>query len=426
MRTIKSYILLKMVNSYAIDSPQPSIIGYLWNFGSLLGLCFVLIKLIVICWVGRDVTELLLDYFSENCVILNSLLFSSLVLILAILYLLIIFAISLFINICDVISATYFNNKSKRYITSAIKHNQQKTRIIFSYDSLFNKTPLSKEGVTSDWRSFRQGRPWCQPRVSIFIRPVNKLFNIISLCHAYSTTRDSNSFIVPVLKYDDANISKKQAVKNNMGKSGVYRWINKVNGNTYVGSSVNLGIRFKNYYSFNYITDPKRNMLINKALIKYGYSNFTLEVLEYCDISNSISREQYYINLLKPVYNILQVAGSSLGFTHSKETLAKFKARSLTPEQKARQIAHLKSHNASKDQREKSRERILEFNRLKGVSVEVLDTNTNETSVYPSIRQAAEAIGCVHRTIQLANKTFEEKGVYRLIKKRYLVKIKKS
>lgn len=31
-----------MVNSYVIDSPQPSNISYWWNFGSLLALCLVI------------------------------------------------------------------------------------------------------------------------------------------------------------------------------------------------------------------------------------------------------------------------------------------------------------------------------------------------------------------------------------------------
>lgn len=39
MRILKSHPLLKIVNSYMIDSPQPANISYLWNFGSLLGLC---------------------------------------------------------------------------------------------------------------------------------------------------------------------------------------------------------------------------------------------------------------------------------------------------------------------------------------------------------------------------------------------------
>jgi len=55
-----------------------------------------------------------------------------------------------------------------------------------------------------------------------------------------------------------------------------------------------------------------------------------------------------------------------------------------------------------------------------------LDTISNETTLYPTIRQAAEAIGCVHGTILLADKAFKEKGVYRLLKKRYTVKILKG
>ena len=42
MRIFKSHPLLKLVNSYVIDSPQPSNISYLWNFGSLLAFCLAI------------------------------------------------------------------------------------------------------------------------------------------------------------------------------------------------------------------------------------------------------------------------------------------------------------------------------------------------------------------------------------------------
>ena len=42
MRLLKSQSVLRLVNSYLVDSPQPSNISYLWNFGSLLGLCLIL------------------------------------------------------------------------------------------------------------------------------------------------------------------------------------------------------------------------------------------------------------------------------------------------------------------------------------------------------------------------------------------------
>ena len=42
MRFFKIHPLLKLVNSYIIDSPQPSNINYWWNFGSLLAFCLVI------------------------------------------------------------------------------------------------------------------------------------------------------------------------------------------------------------------------------------------------------------------------------------------------------------------------------------------------------------------------------------------------
>src|SRR6266403_1062225 len=42
MRLLKSQVLLRLFNSYLIDSPEPANISYLWNFGSLLGTCLII------------------------------------------------------------------------------------------------------------------------------------------------------------------------------------------------------------------------------------------------------------------------------------------------------------------------------------------------------------------------------------------------
>ena len=42
MRLLKKHVLLRLLNSYIVDSPQPANISYLWNFGSLLGTCLIL------------------------------------------------------------------------------------------------------------------------------------------------------------------------------------------------------------------------------------------------------------------------------------------------------------------------------------------------------------------------------------------------
>jgi quinol-cytochrome oxidoreductase complex cytochrome b subunit len=42
MRNLKNNVILRIYNSYIVDSPEPSNISYFWNFGSLLGVCLIL------------------------------------------------------------------------------------------------------------------------------------------------------------------------------------------------------------------------------------------------------------------------------------------------------------------------------------------------------------------------------------------------
>jgi len=45
-------------------------------------------------------------------------------------------------------------------------------------------------------------------------------------------------------------------------------------------------------------------MLIHRALLKYSYSNFRFEILEFCEKNLVISREKYYWSFFSPEYNI--------------------------------------------------------------------------------------------------------------------------
>ena len=47
------------------------------------------------------------------------------------------------------------------------------------------------------------------------------------------------------------------------------------------------------------------------------------EIIEYCDVSVLFERETFYIQTLKPEYNILQSGGSNIGYKHTEETKAK-------------------------------------------------------------------------------------------------------
>lgn len=73
-------------------------------------------------------------------------------------------------------------------------------------------------------------------------------------------------------------------------------WINKLNGKRYIGSSLNLRRRLLEYFNTNRLLISD-SMQINRALLKYGYSNFSLEIIEFCDISSLAAREKHYFNL---------------------------------------------------------------------------------------------------------------------------------
>lgn len=133
-------------------------------------------------------------------------------------------------------------------------------------------------------------------------------------------------FYKPVVTYKDLNL-KHQIWSENKGKAGVYCLTNTKNGKTYIGSSNNLRRRFYDYFNLHTLITRRHRTIIYNALLKYGHSSFTLEVLEYCNESDLLERETYYIRLLNPSYNILKQGGSLLGFKHSQATLAKMRAR---------------------------------------------------------------------------------------------------
>jgi group I intron endonuclease len=86
--------------------------------------------------------------------------------------------------------------------------------------------------------------------------------------------------------------------------SGVYKITNIVNGKFYVGSSKDIERRRKQHFS-------KRggSLGLTRAILKHGIDNFIHEILEECPEEELIKREQHFIDLLKPQYNLSHIAG---------------------------------------------------------------------------------------------------------------------
>lgn len=188
--------------------------------------------------------------------------------------------------------------------------------------------------------------------------------------------------ISPVKSYENAELFKEAVLKDNSGQSGIYRWVNNLNKKTYVGSGVNLAKRLAFYFLVqkectNLKIRGRGRSHIYNALLKYGYSNFSIEILEYCEASKCIDREQYYIDLLQPEYNILKIAGSCLGrlqseeakqkiseskkgSRHSEGTLDKFRARVHSEEIKTKISEAMKGVNEGRKLSEEAKLKISE------------------------------------------------------------------
>lgn len=210
----------------------------------------------------------------------------------------------------------------------------------------------------------------------------------------------------PIITYSNCELEKSRILADNKNKAVVYRWVNNINNKTYIGSSINLSVRLHKYYSIKHLTKYKTP--IHNALLKYGFQNFNLEILEYCEEGiNPVIREQYYFELLNPEYNILEKAGSSLGFKHSDETIEFFKndrkiseetrnnlslaatGRIFTEEDKIKMSEIRKGIKLSDETRAKLSATAVT---LRGVSVIVKNINTNEELEFTSITEASKYI----------------------------------
>jgi GIY-YIG catalytic domain len=131
--------------------------------------------------------------------------------------------------------------------------------------------------------------------------------------------------IIPIISYSNVKNNKfirSKVLKENRKKTGIYRWTNIITGDSYIGSAIDLSKRLNNYLNIAFLNKElkKGRSVIYSALLKYGFSKFKLDILEYCQPIDLIKREQYYFDSLNPKYNILKTAGSSFGFKHSETT----------------------------------------------------------------------------------------------------------
>jgi group I intron endonuclease len=119
---------------------------------------------------------------------------------------------------------------------------------------------------------------------------------------------------------------------NKDNPSCIYKITNIINNNLYVGSCYKVKQRRSKHFK-DLDNNKHGNRHLQNAYNKYGKENFRFEVIEELmfpiDYEKTLirehleNREQWYIDTLKPKYNIRKIAENNLGIKHSDETKRK-------------------------------------------------------------------------------------------------------
>lgn len=86
-------------------------------------------------------------------------------------------------------------------------------------------------------------------------------------------------------------------------KSGIYKIHNVENNNFYIGSSKHINKRWSEH-KYNLNRNDHINIILQRSWNKYGKDCFVFEIIEECEIEFLLEREQFYLDTLKPKYNI--------------------------------------------------------------------------------------------------------------------------
>jgi len=457
MRLLKTNVLLRLLNSYIVDSPQPANLSYLWNFGSLLGTCLIIQILTGIFLamhyqphvdfafnsvehIMRDVNAgWILRYTHANVAsfffifvyahIARGLYYSSyksprilvwsigviiLILMMAIGFLgyvyspkwfneSIFYAIFLIITyyvIINLITKSKAGNSIKN-----IKYDKLKNKGIYPLNTLYirkySTTPSSSKGSEAS----------CLERLITIIRELglNPMYIFENL--------------------DSENI-RKQILNETKGLSGIYMIINKITKDYYIGSAATN--RFYARFS-NHLIYFRGSKIVKSAVKKYGLQNFAFIILDlYPNIVTKennkelLDLEDRYLKLLLPNYNILTEAGSNFGYKHTE--VDRLKMIDVFNDTRREMIGSLnRGTKLYPEIINKMREKALNRLPMSDETNQKCITNTRPVVLYnlngtvygeySTILDAAKSINCGEKTIRRALNT--EKG---LVKRQWIVK----
>lgn len=184
-------------------------------------------------------------------------------------------------------------------------------------------------------------------------------------------------------------------------KAGIYRFVNTVTGD--VGSSSDLNRRRLQH--LNSLRKNKHHSYrFQEAWNNYGETQFDYEILEELEITEDLkdqlfSREQYWINIIDPEYNVLPAAGSTLGYHHTEETKRRISKTTTGVKKSAEHSRHIsegqRGRILTKEHKEKLSQAAKQRKSMSHHSIVSIDG-----VIYNSLKEASEKTGIKYNTIQ--------------------------
>jgi group I intron endonuclease len=416
MRILKSHPFLKLFNAYLIDHSQPSNINYLWNFGSLLGLCLgiQIITGITLAMhynpsvaeafnsvehIMRDVNNgWLIRYLHSNTA---SAFF---------------FLVYLHIG-RGLYYGSYRSPRTLAWVLGCVI-------LILMMGTGF----LGYLNIAQNDYNTKTIRPLNNKRYFSTSRNTDRISDLIK-----------SKNLQPVFIYDNLHEDsvRKSIAKETKELSGIYMVLNKETLSYYIGSASTGKINSRFTSHLIYLTGSK---VVKNSVKKYGLHNFAFIVLElFPEVVNQennkklLNLEDFYIKSLLPDYNILTEAGSSFGYKHSEITRIKMKSnynkalasyreqigslnigKYFSPET----IEALKESALNRKRASYTEEGILNMKK-RSRSIIVKELNNTVYGEFNSIVETADALNCSTKTIQRTLKTPSK-----LLKGRWIVDYK--
>lgn len=458
MRILKNHPLLKLLNSYLIDSPQPSNISYLWNFGSLLGLCLG-IQIVTGVTLAMHYTPSVLEAFNSVEHIMRDVNNGWLIR-----YLHANTASAFFFLVyLHIGRGLYYGSyKSPRTLTWGIgtvilivmmataflgyEHSPKWFNISISFAIILiivyytiqnlvikNKVliyPIGNNMKNTKYNKLNKSTYYLNKRRYSTIPSSNNSIEFSYSERLNSIIKELGLNPVYIFENLDSENIRKQILNETKGLSGIYMIVNKITKDYYIGSAATN--RFYARFS-NHLIYFRGSKIVKSAVKKYKLNNFAYIILElYPNIVTKennkelLDLEDKYLKLLLPNYNILTEAGFSFGYKHTEVDRQKMK--DIYTDARREMVGSLnRGKKLSPETIEKMREKALNrspmFDEIKKKCIAhtrpVVLYNLNGTvyGEYSTILDAANSINCGEKTIRRALKT--EKG---LVKRQWIVK----